>query len=142
MNGRNKAAQWIVAIGAFILLVGSGMHLAGGYPQLSKTLAAAPLDAGFKAVVRAVFLLIGWEWIILAIITVIAAFTETAIRKPIVLLCGFSLLVTAAAMVKFVGWFIGTDLTLASAVLIIIGGFALAPAQSRVAAPEVSSRIA
>ncbi|MGH9734684.1 MAG: hypothetical protein ACRD8A_08860 [Candidatus Acidiferrales bacterium] len=140
MNGRIKAAQWLVGIGCFILLVGAGLHLAAGYPRISKILAVAPIDAGFRGALRAIFLSLGWEWIVLGVIVLIAAFTDTRIRKPIVLIGGFAMLVDAAVMAKLIGWFVGTDMILVSGLLVVLGGFVFAPARARV--EELSSKMA
>jgi hypothetical protein len=51
------------------------------------------------------------------------------IRKAIVLFCGFALLVEAAVMLAFLGWFVGSAMTLASALLILCGGVLVAPAR-------------
>jgi hypothetical protein len=42
------------------------------------------------------------------------------------------MLVETAVMARLVGWFIGTDMVLASALLVLSGGFAFVPASSRV----------
>lgn len=140
MNGRIKAAQWLVGLGCFILLVGAGLHLAAGYPRISKILAVAPLDVGFRAALRAAFLALGWEWIVLGVIVLIAAFTDTRIRKPVVLIGGFAMLVDAVIMAKLIGWFVGSDMILASGLLVLLGGLTFAPTRSRV--EELSSKTA
>ncbi|HEV2326493.1 MAG TPA: hypothetical protein VGS10_21320 [Terracidiphilus sp.] len=43
-----------------------------------------------------------------------------------VLICGLTLLIDTALMAAFVGWFVGTDMILASALLIFCGGAVLA----------------
>lgn len=138
MNGRIKAAQWLVGLGCFILLVGAGLHLAAGYPRISKILAVAPLDVGFRAALRAAFLALGWEWIVLGVIVLIAAFTDTRIRKPVVLIGGLAMLVDAAIMAKLIGWFVGSDMILTSGLLVLLGGLTFAPTRSRV--EELSSK--
>lgn len=132
MNGRTKTAQWLVGLGCFILLVGAGLHLGGGYPRVSKMLAVAPLDAGFKAALKAVFLVLGWEWIVLGVIVLIAAFAETRIRKPVVLIGGLAMLVDAVVMAKLIGWFVGSEMILLSGLLVFFGGLAFASGESRV----------
>lgn len=140
MNGRIKAAQWLVGLGCFILLVGACLHLAAGYPRISKILAVAPLDVGFRAALRATFLVLGWEWIVLGVIVLIAAFTDTRIRKPVVLIGGFAMLVDAAIMAKLIGWFVGSDMILVPGLLVFLGELAFAPARARV--EELSSKTA
>ena len=59
--------------------------------------------------------------IVIAIIMLISAFHGPSF-KVIVLFCGFALLVTMALMLAFMGWFVGTGLVLASALLSLCGG--------------------
>jgi hypothetical protein len=47
---------------------------------------------------------------------------NVSLFKVIVLFCGFSLLVTMAVMMAFMGWFVGTGLVVASALMILCGG--------------------
>ena len=61
-------------------------------------------------------------WIVIAIIMLISAFTVTKLGKLIVLFCGFALLANMAVMLAFMGWFIGTDMVLASALMTLCGG--------------------
>lgn len=124
MNNRVKVARSLAGLGCFILLASTALHLAGAYPRISTGLTASNLNAGLQSALRAVFLLIGWDWIVIAIIALIAAFTEARIRKSLVVFCGAALLVQAIVMVRFIGWFIGADMILASALLILAGGFA------------------
>ncbi|HTU35601.1 MAG TPA: hypothetical protein VMF66_17485 [Candidatus Acidoferrum sp.] len=142
MNGRIKVAQWLVGLGCLVLFVGAGLHLAAGYPRISKVLAVTPLDAGFRGALRAVFLVLGWEWIVLGVIVLIAAFTETRIRKTVVLIGGLAMLVDAVVMAKLIGWFVGTDMILVSGLLVFAGGLAFASSRARVEEPAMSSRTA
>ena len=58
----------------------------------------------------------------IAIIMLISAFTVTKLGKVIVLFCGFALLVNMAVMLAFMGWFVGTDMVLASGLMSFYGG--------------------
>jgi hypothetical protein len=46
----------------------------------------------------------------------------TKLGKVIVLFCGFALLVNMVLILAFMGWFVGTDMVLASALMILCGG--------------------
>jgi hypothetical protein len=122
MSGRNKAARVLVTLGAILLIGGALLHCGAAYPKISSALRGAHLDATLEGALRAVFLMVGWDWIVVAVIALVAAFTATRIRKVIVVLCGFDLLVTMLAMLTLIGWFIGTILILASALMILCGG--------------------
>src|SRR5258708_7593983 len=52
----------------------------------------------------------------------ISVFTVTKLRKVIVLFGGLTLLVNMALTLAFMGWFFGTDMVLALAVVILCGG--------------------
>ena len=114
MNGRNNAARILVALGAMVLIAAALLHCIAAYPKVSPAVTASNLGAPLQRALRAVFLLVGWDWIVIAIIMMISAFTVTKLRKVIVLFCGFALLVTAAVMLTFLGWFVGSDMVLAS----------------------------
>jgi hypothetical protein len=72
--------------------------------------------------VRSLYFLVGMDWIVIAIIILISAFTVTKLGKVLVLFCGFALLVNMAVMLAFMGWFVGTDMALASAPMSFCGG--------------------
>jgi len=122
MNGRAKAGRFLVAVGCFILFAAAAVHCGAAYPKLSIALARSNLDAGVAAALRAIFLVVGWDWFVIAILMLIVAFKRAQLRKPVVLLCGAALLVQAGITLKFVGWFVGTDMILAAAVLTVCGG--------------------
>jgi len=127
MSKRQIIAQSLVGLGSLNMLLGAGLHLYAGYPLLSAALAASNLTTLMANAARTVFLLIGLAWILIAVITLIAAFTETRIRKVLVLLCGLSLLVWIPIWVRLMGWFIGNEMFLVSGVLITLGGLLFQP---------------
>jgi hypothetical protein len=127
MNKRRRIAQVLVGLGSLNVVVGATLHLVAGYPIASAALAASNLSALMLGAMRAVFLMIGWTWIMIAALTLIAAFTETRIRKTIVLFCGLGLLAQIPEWVRLMGWFIGNEMFLAAAALIVCGGLLLPP---------------
>ena len=122
MNARNKAARILVAIGAIVLFASAALHSMGAYPKLSTQLAASNLNANLQSALRAIFLLVGWDWVVLAIIALLAAFTQARLRKPLVLFCGFAVLVQTILTLAFIGVFIGNEMIGTAAVLLIVGG--------------------
>lgn len=123
MKSRLSVARFLIIVGCIILLAASVLHSVGAYPRVSAGLAASNLNGGLQSALRAVFLMIGWDWIVIviAIVVLIAAFTETNLRKPVVLFCGAALLVQTAVMLRFLGFFPGTDMILSAALLIVSG---------------------
>ena len=111
-----------------MVLAGAGLHLGAAYPRVSAALRASNLDGGLVQAMRAVFLMIACGWIVIAIATLIAAFTSTRIRKTMVLFCGFGLLLHIPIWVGMMGWFVGNEMFLVASGLIVCGGMLLPPA--------------
>ena len=122
MSKRQRTAQILIALGSLVVLVGSGLHLAGGYPIVSAALTKSNLDDGIRGALRAVFLMIGITWIVAALVALIATFVLTRTSKPVTLLCGFALLLQVPIWVGLMGWFVGNEMFLLGAGLIVSGG--------------------
>jgi hypothetical protein len=129
MSKRQIVAQLLIGLGSLNMLVGAGLHLFAGYPLVVAGLAASNLNPELANAMRAVFLMIGLMWIVIAVVTLIAAFTRTRIRRVLVLFCGLSHLSAIPLWVRLMGWFIGNEMFLLSAVLITCGGLLLPPAE-------------
>jgi hypothetical protein len=127
MIKRQFVAKLLVGLGCLNMLVGAGLHLYAGYPLISAGIAASNLSGRLANATRAVFLMIGFTWITIAVVTLIAAFTQTRIRKILVLFCGLSLLAEIPIWVRLMGWFVGNEMFLLSGVLITLGGLLLPP---------------
>ena len=122
MSGRNRAARILVAIGSIVLFASAALHSLAAYPRLSKALSASNLNAALQEPLRAVFLLVGWDWIVIAIVALLAVFTETKLRKILVLFCGAAVLVETALTLAFIGVFLGNEMIGSAAMLLIVGG--------------------
>jgi hypothetical protein len=134
LNNRMKIGRGLASAGSIILFAGALLHLIGGYPQVSAGLLASNLTADLKPALRGVFLMLGWHWIVIALIAAVAAFTRARLGKALALICGFATLVDAVLMAAFLGWFVGTDMILASSLLLLCSGFMLASAKPAVEA--------
>jgi len=128
---RNDAARILVALGAMVLIAAALLHLSD-YPKDLSAVSASNLGAPLQRAVRALYFLVGWDWIVIAIIMLISAFTVTKSGKVIVLFCGFAILVNMAVMLAFMGWFIGTGMVLASALMTLCGGLLSQNARSSI----------
>ncbi|HEV2135614.1 MAG TPA: hypothetical protein VGR47_15370 [Terracidiphilus sp.] len=129
MKTQNKIGRGLAGAGCVILFAGALLHLIAGYPLVSAGVLKSNLDAGLKPALRSVFLIVGWHWIVIAVIAAVAAFIRPRGGRVVVLICGFAILVDGALMAVFLGWFVGTNMILLSALLILCGGFVLAPAK-------------
>jgi hypothetical protein len=121
MNGRNNAARLLVSLGALVLIAAALLHLSD-YPKDLRAVSVSNLGAPMQREVRCLFLLVGWNWAVIALTMMISAFTATEVWKVIVLFCGSALLVTLAVMLALMGWFRGIAIILASALMILCGG--------------------
>jgi hypothetical protein len=122
MNGRNNAARILVALGAVVLIAAALLHLSA-YRRDLAAVSASNLIPVLKGGVRAIYFSDGLECIVIAIIMLISAFSAaTKLRKVIVLFGGFAVLAYMAVTLAFMGWFWGTDLYLATALMILCGG--------------------
>jgi hypothetical protein len=119
---RNTVARILVAFGAVGWFATAVLHLKD-YPKDTAKLSA--LSTPLQAAVRTIFLMVGWDWIVIAIVALLAAFTQTTLRKVLVLLCGVAGFVQASLALTLMGVFLGTELMFPAAVLLIIGGLLL-----------------
>jgi hypothetical protein len=119
MSARNQAARILVAAGALALFTLAVFHLKD---YAKDTLQASSLSTPLLAAFRAIFVLVGWQWIVVGIIALMAALTDTTLRRALVLVCGAAILVEAAVTLTFMGMFLGTELMGAAAVLMIGSG--------------------
>lgn len=119
MNGRNTVARVLVALGAIGWFVTAVFHLKDYSKDTAKLTALSyPLQSSF----RTLFLMVGWDWIVVAVVALLAAFTETTLRKVLVLLCGVAGLVQAALALAIMGIFLGTELMWPAAISLVVGG--------------------
>src|SRR5258705_7961987 len=105
MVGRNKAARILISFGALILVAAALLHLSD-YAKDMRAVSASNLSAPMQSEVRSLFLLVGWDCLVIAIIMLMSAVAVKELRNPIVLFCGVALLVTLAAILGVIGVFL------------------------------------
>ena len=111
--------------GAMALLATAVGHLMD-YQQ--DALRASVLSVPMQGAFRAIHLLTGWQWIVLASLTLLAVSIEVSARRVLILGCGVAVLVEAALTYVHMGVFLGTELMAAAALLTIAGGVLLSSA--------------
>ncbi len=131
MSGQNKAARVFVILGSVVLIASAALHCFGGYRMLSPMLAASNLNPGLQAALRVVFLSLGWHWAVAAIVALLAGVTETRLRKILVLLCGFAVLIEAGVGASMMGFFIGNEMIGSAALLLVCGGLLFEKARAQ-----------
>jgi len=67
-------------------------------------------------------LLVGWQWIVIGVIAILATFCQTKGGRLVVAVCAVAVLVEAAITLSLMGPFLGTHLMIAAAILIAAGG--------------------
>jgi hypothetical protein len=122
MNGRNKAARIFVSLGSVVLFASAALHCVGGYKVGFPALNASNLNPGLQIGFRVVFLSLAWHWVVIAIVVLLAGFSETRLRKLLVLFCGLAVLLEAAVGAGVMGFFVGNEMIGASALLLVCGG--------------------
>ncbi|HKW90061.1 MAG TPA: hypothetical protein VJN21_15020 [Candidatus Acidoferrales bacterium] len=126
MDSRSKTPTFLIALGCVVLLASSALHCLA-YTKVAPALGASNLAPKLQSALRVAFLSMAWNWLILAIIAWLAAFRGARLRKPIVLLCGFAVLLQALFTVAVLGFFIGNEMIGVASLLILCGGFLLPP---------------
>jgi hypothetical protein len=119
VSGRDAAAKVLAVAGALALLATAAGHLKD-YEK--DTLRAAVLRPSMQAAFRAMHLLVGWQWIVLAMVALLAMSAETNLRAVLILFCGFAVLIEAALTFVNMGVFLGTELMILAAILTIGAG--------------------
>ena len=66
--------------------------------------------------------MMAWDWIVVAVIALVATFGESRLRKALVLICALAILAETALTVAFVGFFIGNELIGSAGLFLLVGG--------------------
>lgn len=122
MNGRQKGARLLVALGCFVLFASAALHCVAATRLAFPALAASNLSPSLQAAFGVIFLSVGWHWVVIAVVALAAAFTETKLRKFLVLFCGLAVLLEAGVGASMMGFFIGNEMIGAGGLLIALGG--------------------
>jgi hypothetical protein len=122
MNGRQKGARLLVALGSFVLFVSAALHCVAATRLAFPALAASNLSPFLQTAFQVMFLSAGWHWVVIAVVALAAAFTETKLRKFFVLVCGLAVVLEAGVGASVMGFFIGNEMISAGGLLIVLGG--------------------
>lgn len=120
---RRTLSRAFLTLGCFILVVSSVMHCLAYRNFGAKAVHASNLPTPLQSTFTVAFLSMAWSWLVLALIVLVVTFGEARLRKPIVLICGFAMLIQAVFTVPALGFFIGNEMLGAASLLIIVGGF-------------------
>jgi hypothetical protein len=118
----NRTAKILISLGCLDLLVAAALHWFGAYPNLASALAASNLNRYLQSGLRAVFLLVAWQWIVFVFVALLATFIPTRPSKALILILSIALFVETALTLKFTGLFLGNELIGSAALLLLLGG--------------------
>lgn len=121
---RTGAARGFVVAGSVVLVAAAALHVAAAFTGAFPALNASNLAAALKPAFRVIFLSMAWHWLVFAVLALLARACDTAMRRGIVLILGFALLIEAVAGAAVMGIFIGNAMIAAAAIL-LLGGAAL-----------------
>lgn len=116
-----------MVLGAVVLFVSAAIHCVAYLKVFSRTVGASNLQGPFQSVGRLAFLLMAWDWVIIAAVALVATFGEARLRKALVLICGLAILAETALAVAFIGFFIGSELIGTAGLFLVAGGLAFDP---------------
>jgi hypothetical protein len=130
MRNRKITAQALAALGSVLLLVSAALHGTLGYQGIVTALSEKAVDPTAVAALKAIWLIVSWHWIAIALLVPAVLFGRAAPRKVILVICGLAVIGDAVAGYSAIGLFIGDEL-LAVAGLAILSAAALFPAPTR-----------
>jgi hypothetical protein len=131
MITRRIVSRTLVALGSIVLLVAAALHCLAYQRFSAPAVHASNLPIVLQSVFEVAFLSMAWSWTVLALIVLVVTFGEARVGKPIVLICGFAVVIQAIFTVRMLGFFIGNEMIGAASLLIIIGGFLSQPFPDR-----------
>jgi len=125
MDSGNRVARILVILGTVVLLLSVTLHTFASQKVAFPALAASNLSSGMQAALRVVFVSVGWHWLVIAVVTLIALFAQSRAGKMIVLVCGLATLLEAVGGAFSMGIFIGNEMIGAAGLLILLGAVLL-----------------
>lgn len=119
---QGKVARGLVTAGSIVLIVSAVLHALGGVKVGFPALRSSNLAPGMQAAFRVVFLSLGWHWLVLAAVVLLANSSPGRMRRALVLLCGVAVLIEAVVGAGMMGLFIGNEMIGVAGLLLVCGG--------------------
>ena len=119
MPARIQLNRWLAIAAAVVLAATAAIH-GSGYPSVSSAVGASGVNPALAAALRAVWLMVSFHLVILAIVVVLASGATSGRR--IVLACALIPAADAALLLRFVGVFVGTLNLAAATILLVLSG--------------------
>lgn len=125
MNNKNGLARLLIILGAVVLFLSAGVHTFAAYPRVVVAVDASNLSPTLKAAFRAVFILVGWNWLAIGLLALFTALRTGKPGKLLALFLAASILVETGLSLAMMGVFVGNELLAAAAALLLAGGLLL-----------------
>jgi hypothetical protein len=125
MSRKNGLARILIILGAGVLFLSAALHTFAAYPRVAAAVSGSNLSPALKAALRTVFLLVGWNWLVIGLLALITALRAGTSRKLLVVFLGASILVETGLSLAMMGVFLGNELLAAAAALLLAGGLLL-----------------
>jgi hypothetical protein len=122
MSHKNGLARFLIISGAGVLFLSAAVHTFAAYPRVAAAVSTSDLSPTLKAALRTVFLLVGWNWLAIGLLALLAALCAGTSRKLLVIFLGASILVETGLSLAMMGIFVGNELLAAAAALLLAGG--------------------
>lgn len=116
-------SRTLIMLGCIGLLVAAALHCLAYVKYSAPAIHESNLPIALQSVFEIAFLSMAWSWFVFALIVLVVTFGKASLGKPIALICGFAVLIQAAATVPIAGFFVGNEMIGAASLLIIIGCF-------------------
>lgn len=105
-----------------VLFVSAAIHSLAYLKVFSPAVGASNLQPTFQSAGRVAFLLMACDWIVIAVVALVATFGDVRLRKALVLICGLAILAETALTTAFLGFFIGNELIGSAGLFLLVGG--------------------
>jgi hypothetical protein len=125
MNNKNGLARFLIILGAGVLFFSAAVHTFVAYPRVVAAVSVSNLSLTLKTALRTVFILVGWNWLAIGLLALLAALRAGTPRKLLALFLGASILVQTGLSLAMMGVFVGNELLAAAAALLLAGGLLL-----------------
>lgn len=114
-----KMGRWLTWIGSVVLFL-TGLGHGAKFAQLQRMIQAGSIKAPLDGILRACWLTFSGEMAAIAVIAMVASGIERGGR--IVLICAATMILNGALLFHYLGLFFGVYVTLAVALLFLVGG--------------------
>jgi hypothetical protein len=126
MKNRKRGAQALAILGAVAMLVSAAFHGTLAYRAIVAALSGKGVDLAIVAALKAIWLIVAWHWLAIAVLVLAASFGRTAPWRAVLSVCGIALIGDALGAFAAIGAFVGDEL-LAIAGVSILAAAALFP---------------